>query len=124
MRTPVRRPLPDHLPIVSERIRRGDYRPVYEERELESSADLCDATGRLDPPAVGWSRTALVRANLRGHWPRRKRWNFWNNMTSVGGHVVWWDSAVVLTFRFRYPRLARAIQRSAAEASQVRPRAA
>jgi hypothetical protein len=27
---------------------------------------------------VGWARRPLVRANLRGHWPRKKRWNFWN----------------------------------------------
>src|SRR5690606_10978761 len=23
-------------------------------------------------------RQPLFRANLRGHWPRKKRWNFWN----------------------------------------------
>ena len=70
--------LPEHLPIVAARMRRGDYGPVYEERELTAPVDLCDARGRLDPAAVGWSRTPLVRANLRGHWPRKKRWNFWN----------------------------------------------
>ncbi len=74
----VRRPLPDHLPIMAGRMRRGDYRPVYEEHELTAAADLCDAGGRLDPVSIGWSRRPLVRANLRGHWPRKKRWNFWN----------------------------------------------
>ena len=51
---------------------------MYVERELTAPVDLCDARGRLNPAAVGWSRPPLVRANLRGHWPRKKRWNFWN----------------------------------------------
>jgi hypothetical protein len=63
---------------MDERMRRGDYAPVYEERELTVATDLCDAGGRLDPAAAGWSRRPIVRANLRGHWPRKKRWNFWN----------------------------------------------
>src|SRR5262249_53399625 len=71
-------PLPGHLPIVAARMRAGVYRPVYEEREVTERTDLCDARGRLNPAAVGWSRTPLVRANLVGHWPRKKRWNFWN----------------------------------------------
>src|SRR6185503_1450500 len=70
--------LPDFLPVVAERMRRGDYRSAYEERELTAPIDLCDPQGRLSPAAVGWSRVPLVRANLRGHWPRKKRWNFWN----------------------------------------------
>ena len=57
---------------------RGDYAPRYVERELTAPANLCDAGGRLDPSAVGWSRRPLVRANLSGSWPRKKRWNFWN----------------------------------------------
>ena len=48
------------------------------ERELTEPVLLCDDSGNLNPNAVGWSRTALVTANLRGHWPRKKRWNFWN----------------------------------------------
>jgi hypothetical protein len=60
------------------RMRRESYRPVYEEREVTTATDLCDAGGRLDPAAVGWSRAPLVRANLSGHWLRKKRWNFWN----------------------------------------------
>jgi hypothetical protein len=78
MRCSVHAPLPDHLPIVADRIRRGDHRPIYEERELTEPTNLCGAHGRLNPAAVGWSRAPLVRANLRGHWPRKKRWNFWN----------------------------------------------
>jgi hypothetical protein len=74
----VRTALPDVLPIVAGRMRTPGYRAVYDERELTVPTDLCDARGRLNPAAVGWSRTPLVRANLRGHWPRKKRWNFWN----------------------------------------------
>jgi hypothetical protein len=72
------RRLPDHLPIVSSRLGRDGHRPVYEEREIITPVDLCTSDGRLDPAAIGWSRRPLVRANLRGHWPRKKRWNFWN----------------------------------------------
>ncbi len=69
------RALADAMPIV-----RGRSAPsgVYEERELTEPVDLCDAHGRLDPDAVGWSRRPLVRANLSGHPLRKKRWNFWN----------------------------------------------
>ena len=70
-------PLPDHLPIL-DRAGRPLPGPTYTERELTRPVDLCDAHGRLRPDAVGFSRTPLVRANLSGHWPRKKRWNFWN----------------------------------------------
>jgi hypothetical protein len=52
--------------------------PVYTEREIIAPVDLCDGRGRLNPAAVGFARRPLVRANLSGHWPRKKRWNFWN----------------------------------------------
>ncbi|HVN85384.1 MAG TPA: DUF2804 domain-containing protein [Candidatus Binatia bacterium] len=70
--------LPDFMPIVADRMRPGDYLRAYDEPELTAAVDLCDARGVLNPAAVGWSRTPLVRANLSGHWPRKKRWNFWN----------------------------------------------
>jgi hypothetical protein len=57
---------------------RDAHGPRYEEREITSTVDLCDARGRLNPEAVGWSRNPLVRANLSGHWLRKKKWNFWN----------------------------------------------
>lgn len=44
--------------------------------ELTEPVDLCDARGRLNPGAVGWSRRALHRANLRGRG-RAKRWEYW-----------------------------------------------
>ena len=68
--------LPDFMPIVAPRM--AAYRSPYVEREITEPCDLCDASGRLNPSAIGWSRTPLVRANLRGRWPRKKRWNFWN----------------------------------------------
>jgi hypothetical protein len=70
--------LPDYMPIVKARMARGDYTPHYEERELTDPVDLCDERGLLNPEAVGWSRSPLIRANLSGHWPRKKKWNFWN----------------------------------------------
>jgi hypothetical protein len=66
------------MPIVAPKLSDGSYAPVYVEREISEPVDLCDPRGRLDPRAVGWSRSPMVRANLSGHWPRKKRWNFWN----------------------------------------------
>lgn len=70
--------LPNHLPILD---RPGAHRvdaSVYAEREITAPVDLCDARGNLNPAAVGFARQPLFRANLSGHWPRKKRWNFWN----------------------------------------------
>jgi len=47
------------------------------ERELTAPVDLCDASGRLNPQALGWSRQPLHWCNLRGHPLRKKRWNYW-----------------------------------------------
>jgi hypothetical protein len=69
--------LPDRLPIVAGR-KVPRHPATYIEPERTMPADLCDARGRLNPVAVGWSRRPLVRANLRGRWPRKKKWNFWN----------------------------------------------
>ncbi|MFF3066174.1 DUF2804 domain-containing protein [Oerskovia sp. NPDC057915] len=55
------------------------------EREITSPVDLCLPDGRLNPDAVGWTRTPLHRANLRG-WGRTKRWEYWGVMTPT--HVV------------------------------------
>ncbi len=72
--------LPDFMPIVAARM--ASYRSPYVERERTEPCDLCDASGRLNPDAVGWSRRPLVRANLSGHRLRKKRWNFWNWITA------------------------------------------
>ncbi len=51
--------------------------PKYHEPELTHPVDLCDSHGNLNPAAVGWSRQPLHHCNLKGHWPRKKRWNYW-----------------------------------------------
>ncbi len=43
--------------------------------------DLCQADGRLNPAALGWSRQPRHRSNLRGPWLRQKRWNAWGITT-------------------------------------------
>ena len=70
--------LPDHMPILDARLRGEPPPSRYVEREIGSPVDLCDARGRLNEAAVGWSRRPLVRANLSGHPLRKKKWNFWN----------------------------------------------
>ena len=46
------------------------------EREITGPVDLCDGR-RLSPAARGWSRHPMLRANLRGAWGRKKRWDYW-----------------------------------------------
>src|SRR5262245_59353776 len=72
------RTLPDPLPILSSRLGRDGPRAVYEEPEITTPVDLCTPDGRLAAAAIGWSRRPLVRNNVRGDWPRKKRGNFWN----------------------------------------------
>jgi hypothetical protein len=50
---------------------------MYHEHELHQPVDLCDSQGVLNPSAIGWSRFPLHNCNLLGHWPRKKRWNYW-----------------------------------------------
>lgn len=47
------------------------------EPELTGPVALCDANGRLNRDAVGWSREPLHTSNVSGHSPRKKRWNYW-----------------------------------------------
>jgi len=51
--------------------------PKYIERELSEKVSLCDGEGNLNPDAKGWSRHPLHVCNLSGHFPRKKKWNFW-----------------------------------------------
>ncbi len=46
-------------------------------KELTEKVFLCDKTGNLNPDAVGWSRKPLHICNLRGRFPRKKRWDYW-----------------------------------------------
>lgn len=47
------------------------------EPELIEPINLCDDKGNLNPAAVGWSRHPLHHCNLKGHWLRKKQWNYW-----------------------------------------------
>jgi len=49
----------------------------HPERELTEPVPLCLPDGRLNPDAIGWSRTPLHDGRLPGWWGRRKRWDFW-----------------------------------------------
>jgi hypothetical protein len=50
---------------------------AYKEVELTEAVQLCDRRGNLLPASVGWSRHPLHTCNLRGHWLRKKKWNYW-----------------------------------------------
>ena len=54
---------------------------IHLERELTEPVRLCDSKGRLLQSSIGWSRLPLHTCNLSGHWPRKKRWNFWGVTT-------------------------------------------
>ena len=45
--------------------------------EITRELPLCDGDGRLNPEAVGWSRRPYHVCNLRGRFPRKKKWNYW-----------------------------------------------
>jgi len=69
--------LPAYMPILEDKMAEG-WDPCYLEREITEPTLVCDSRGKLNPDAVGWARTPLFTANLTGHWPRKKKWNFWN----------------------------------------------
>ena len=47
------------------------------EREIEKDVDLCLKDGKLNVHSVGFSRHPLQDCKIPGHWPRKKRWNYW-----------------------------------------------
>jgi hypothetical protein len=51
----------------------------YAEREIiqDSPLELCLPDGKFNPAANGWSRNSIQVSNIRGHWPRKKLWNYW-----------------------------------------------
>jgi uncharacterized protein DUF2804 len=59
--------------IDSEHTQRG----LCTEPEITGPVLECRADGHLNRQAVGWSRRPLHRCNLSGHWPRKKRWDYW-----------------------------------------------
>ena len=54
---------------------------VPQEREITEAVDLTLANGRLNPAAVGWTRSPLHRTDGVGRgrvgWGRNKRWEYW-----------------------------------------------
>ena len=56
---------------------------LYYEPELTEPVELCDHRGNLNPEAIGWSRQPLHFCNLKGHWPRKKSWNYWAIVSST-----------------------------------------
>ncbi len=48
-----------------------------EHTEIISPVFLCNADGHLNSAAAGWSRFPLYTSNLKGHFLRKKKWNYW-----------------------------------------------
>lgn len=57
-------------------LREGETVVMVSEREVTEPVDLCDGR-HLASAARGWARRPLIRANLRGAWGRKKRWDYW-----------------------------------------------
>lgn len=55
----------------------GTEGQVHVEGEITGPTLLCDPRGRLRRESVGWSRHPLHTCNIKGRWPRKKRWNYW-----------------------------------------------
>lgn len=49
----------------------------HAERELLEPVLLCDEKGLLNPDAIGYARTPFITSNLKGHFLKKKRWNYW-----------------------------------------------
>lgn len=45
--------------------------------EITQPVNLCDASGRLNPEAKGWSRHPYHIGNLKGRPLRKKKWDYW-----------------------------------------------
>ncbi len=49
----------------------------FEQHEITRATLLCDSNGNLNPEAAGWSRFPVYTSNLKGHFLRKKKWNYW-----------------------------------------------
>ena len=60
------------------------------EREITAPVSLTTPDGRLNPAAVGWTRTPLLRTDGIGRgryaWGRNKRWEYW--AVTTPSHIV------------------------------------
>lgn len=57
--------------------RSGEISLQHAERELKDSVFLCDSKGMLNPEAIGFARRPFIISNLKGHFMRKKKWNYW-----------------------------------------------
>lgn len=49
----------------------------HSEREITNFVQLCDKKGNLNPKSIGFARKPLFDCNLKGHFLRKKKWNYW-----------------------------------------------
>ena len=49
----------------------------HAEREITEPVLLCDKKGQLNPGAIGYARRPIIQSNLKGHFMRKKKWNYW-----------------------------------------------
>lgn len=49
----------------------------HAEKEITDPVLLCDDKGNLNPAAIGFARKPLIDSNLKGHYLRKKKWNYW-----------------------------------------------
>ncbi|WP_010287227.1 DUF2804 domain-containing protein [Kurthia massiliensis] len=49
----------------------------HAEKELLEPTLLCDRKGNLNPLAIGYARKPIITSNLKGHFMRKKKWNYW-----------------------------------------------
>ncbi len=45
--------------------------------EIREKQFLCENKGKLNQSAVGWCRKPLIDPNIKGHFFRKKRWNYY-----------------------------------------------
>ena len=55
----------------------GGGMPQHAEREITERTLLCDEKGNLNPKAIGYAKTPIISSNLKGHYMRKKKWNYW-----------------------------------------------
>ena len=49
----------------------------HAEREITGPVALCDDKGLLNPEAIGFARHPYIQSNLKNHFMRKKKWNYW-----------------------------------------------
>jgi len=50
----------------------------HAEREITEPIALCDGKGQLNPEAIGFARQPIIQSNLKGHFAKKKKWNYWS----------------------------------------------